>query len=71
MLHRQFGGIMINYSARTAFRGEKKYHPFWMLERRTMYRMLEKSDIWHYHYPYGELKRDIYGMREAQDSCAP
>lgn len=63
MLHRQFGGIMINYSARTAFRGEKKYHPFWMLERRKMYGMLEKSDIWHYHYPYGKLKRDIYGRR--------
>lgn len=59
MLHRQYGGMMINYNKRTAFRGEKKIHPLWWLDRRKMYSILEKSDIWHYHYPYGALKEDI------------
>lgn len=59
MLHRQYGGVMINYSQFTAFRGEKKFHPFWWLDRRRMYRILEKSDVWHYHYPYSTLKADI------------
>lgn len=59
MLHRQYGGMMINYSKFTAFRGEKKIHPLWWLDRRRMYGILEKSDIWHYHYPYGALKEDI------------
>lgn len=59
MLHRQYGGMMINYNKRTAFRGEKKIHPFWWRDRRKMYSILEKSEIWHYHYPYGALKEDI------------
>lgn len=59
MLHRQYGGMMINYSKFTAFRGEKKIHPLWWLNRRKMYSILQKSDIWHYHYPYGALKEDI------------
>jgi hypothetical protein len=59
MLHRQYGGMMINYSKFTAFRGEKKIHPLWWLDRRKMYSILEKSDIWHYHYPYGLLNEDI------------
>jgi glycosyltransferase involved in cell wall biosynthesis len=59
MLHRQYGGMMINYSKFTAFRGEKKIHPLWWLDRRKMYNILEKSEIWHYHYPYGALKSDI------------
>lgn len=59
MLHRQYGGTMINYSKITAFRGEKKIHPLWWLDRRKMYGILQRSELWHYHYPYGSLKKDV------------
>lgn len=66
MLHCQYGGIMINYSQATAFRGEYKIHPFWWLDRRRMYRVLEKSDLWHYHYPYGTLKTDLFSRAKGR-----
>jgi hypothetical protein len=59
MLHRQYGGTMINYSKFTAFRGEKKIHPLWWLDRGKMYGILQRSEVWHYHYPYGRLKKDV------------
>lgn len=44
-LHRQFGGIKVNYR-----------FPF---SRWSFLKKLKEYDIWHYHYPYGSLKRAL------------
>jgi len=43
--YKQFGGRKFNY-----------YSPF---DRWKIFRILKKYDIWHYHYPYGSLKRKL------------
>ena len=49
-LHRQFGGEKVSY-----------YFP---LSRWRFYRKLKGYDIWHYHYPYGSLKRALEKRKE-------
>ena len=44
-LYRQFGGEKINY-----------YFP---LSRWKFFKKLQGYDIWHYHYPYGSLRRSL------------
>lgn len=45
IIHSQFGGIMINYRS-----------PF---ARWSLFKKLKEYEVWHYHYPYGSLKRSI------------
>jgi hypothetical protein len=46
MIYKQFGGIMINYIS--------------PISRWKLLRRLKKDyDIWHYHYPYGSLRRSL------------
>jgi glycosyltransferase involved in cell wall biosynthesis len=46
IIHSQFGGTKINYR--------------WPISRWKLLRKLEKEyDIWHYHHPYGSLKRSL------------
>ena len=49
-LHRQFGGEKVNY-----------HFP---LSRWKFLRKLQGYDIWHYHYPYGSLRRTLEKRRE-------
>jgi hypothetical protein len=44
-VHRQFGGNKLNY-----------WSP---LDRWKLFRQLREYDVWHYHYPYGSLKRRL------------
>lgn len=46
IIHKQFGGIMINYWSPLSV---------WNL----MQNLQKNYDIWHYHYPYGSLKKRI------------
>ena len=49
----QFGGIMINYKS--------------PLARWNLLRKLQREyDIWHYHYPYGSLKRSLEGRNKGK-----
>jgi hypothetical protein len=43
MVHSQFGGIMVNYKS-----------PF---ARWNLFKKLKEYEVWHYHYPYGSLKK--------------
>ena len=45
IIHSQFGGIMINYIS-----------PF---ARWNLFKKLKEYEVWHYHYPYGSLKRSL------------
>jgi glycosyltransferase involved in cell wall biosynthesis len=45
IIHSQFGGIMINYKS-----------PF---ARWNLFKKLKEYEVWHYHYPYGSLKRSL------------
>jgi hypothetical protein len=45
IIHSQFGGIMINYKS-----------PF---ARLKLFKKLKEYEVWHYHYPYGSLKRSL------------
>ena len=47
IIHSQFGGIMINYKS-----------PF---ARWNLFKKLKEYQVWHYHYPYGSLKRSLEG----------
>jgi glycosyltransferase involved in cell wall biosynthesis len=48
LISNQFGGNMINYKS--------------PLARLKLFRKLQREyDIWHYHYPYGSLKRSLEG----------
>jgi glycosyltransferase involved in cell wall biosynthesis len=49
-LHRQFGGEKVNY-----------YFP---ISRWKFLKKLKGYDIWHYHYPYGSLKRILEKRKE-------
>ncbi|HET6640326.1 MAG TPA: glycosyltransferase [Nitrososphaeraceae archaeon] len=49
-LHKQFGGEKVNY-----------YLP---LSRWRFFKKLKGYDIWHYHYPYGSLKRTLEKRKE-------
>lgn len=49
-LHRQFGGEKVNY-----------YFP---ISRWKFLRKLKGYDIWHYHYPYGSLRRILENRKE-------
>lgn len=45
IIHSQFGGIMTNYRS-----------PF---ARWGLFKKLKEYEVWHYHYPYGSLKRSL------------
>jgi hypothetical protein len=45
VIHSQFGGIMINYRS-----------PF---ARWSFFKKIKEYEVWHYHYPYGSLKRSL------------
>jgi hypothetical protein len=45
MIHSQFGGIMVNYKS-----------PF---ARWNLFKKLKEYEVWHYHYPYGSLKKSL------------
>lgn len=45
IIHSQFGGIMTNYRS-----------PF---TRWGLFKKLKEYEVWHYHYPYGSLKRSL------------
>ena len=45
MVHSQFGGIMVNYKS-----------PF---ARWNLFKKLKEYEVWHYHYPYGSLKKGL------------
>jgi hypothetical protein len=45
MIHSQFGGVMVNYKS-----------PF---ARWTLFKKLKEYEVWHYHYPYGSLKKSL------------
>ncbi len=49
-LHKQFGGEKVSY-----------YFP---LSRWRFFKKLKGYDIWHYHYPYGSLKRSLEKRKE-------
>lgn len=44
-IFKQFGGSKLNY-----------WSP---LDRWKLFRILKRYDVWHYHYPYGSLKRSL------------
>lgn len=44
-LHKQFGGNKLNY-----------WSP---LDRWKFFRKIKEYDVWHYHYPYGSLKKSL------------
>ena len=48
-IHRQFGGNKLNY-----------WSP---LDRWKFFRKIREYDVWHYHYPYGSLKRSLENRR--------
>ncbi len=39
--------------------GGKKFIYRWPLSRWNFYNSINKFDVWHYHYPYGSLKRNL------------
>jgi hypothetical protein len=45
IIHSQFGGNMINYKS-----------PF---ARWNLFKKIKDYEVWHYHYPYGSLKRSL------------
>lgn len=45
IIHSQFGGNMINYKS-----------PF---ARWNLFKKIKEYEVWHYHYPYGSLKRSL------------
>ena len=45
MIYSQFGGIMVNYKS-----------PF---ARWNLFKKLKEYEVWHYHYPYGSLKKTL------------
>ena len=45
LIHRQFGGTKLNY-----------WSP---LDRWRFFKKLKDYDVWHYHYPYGSLKKAL------------
>lgn len=49
-LHRQFGGERVSY-----------YSP---VSRWKFFKKLKEYDVWHYHYPYGSLKRALEKRKE-------
>jgi glycosyltransferase involved in cell wall biosynthesis len=49
-LYRQFGGKKINY-----------YSP---ISRWKFFKKLREYDVWHYHYPYGSLRRSLEKRKE-------
>ncbi len=53
LISNQFGGTMINYKS--------------PLARWRLFRKLQTEyDIWHYHYPYGSLKRSLEGRNKGK-----
>lgn len=44
-IFRQFGGIKVNYK--------------FPISRWKLFRKLNEYDVWHYHYPYGSLKKNL------------
>ncbi len=56
LLHKQFGGTFIDYRIR---RHDQSLNVKWFLERRKLFKRLQMYDVWHYHYPYGSLKRNV------------
>jgi glycosyltransferase involved in cell wall biosynthesis len=60
LLHEQFGGTFIDYRfIRRINKGNKSVNFRWFLERKRLFKRLQNYEIWHYHYPYGSLKRNI------------
>lgn len=49
-LHRQFGGEKVSY-----------YFP---ISRWRFFKRLKEYDVWHYHYPYGSLRRALEKRKE-------
>lgn len=47
--HRQFGG--------------KKFNYHWPLSRWNFFKIIKEFDLWHYHYPYGSLKKNLEKRR--------
>jgi Glycosyl transferases group 1 len=45
LIHRQFGGTRLNY--------------WWPIDRWRFFRMIKGYDVWHYHYPFGSLKKAL------------
>jgi glycosyltransferase involved in cell wall biosynthesis len=45
MIYSQFGGIVVNYKS-----------PF---ARWNLFKKLKEYEVWHYHYPYGSLKKTL------------
>jgi hypothetical protein len=43
--HKQFGGKKFNYR--------------WPLSRWNFFKIINEFDLWHYHYPYGSLKKNL------------
>ena len=43
--HKQFGGRKFNYR--------------WPLSRWNFFKIINEFDLWHYHYPYGSLKKNL------------
>jgi hypothetical protein len=51
-IHKQFGGIKLSY-----------YSPF---DRWKFFKKITDCDVWHYHYPYGSLKKSLEGRKKDQ-----
>lgn len=59
-LHDRFGGTFINYSVRNFdMKGKIFLNLRWRAERKKLFEKLANYEVWHYHYPFGSLKRNV------------
>ena len=60
LLYQQFGGTFIDYQFIRYMNNRNRSVNFsFFLERNRLFKKLQNYEIWHYHYPYGSLKRNI------------
>lgn len=55
--HRQFGGTFVNYAIKGAGAG---LNLKFVSERKRLFGKLAEFNVWHYHYPYGSLRENVY-----------
>lgn len=57
---KQFGGVLVNYAIFPVNKERNKsINLKWPFERKRLFERLKKFEVWHYHYPYGSLKKNI------------
>jgi len=57
--HKQFGGTFVGIRPISDWNGRKRLNPFFLWHQLKFALILREFNIWHYHSPYGRLKRRL------------